>query len=253
MNSPSYLKLHALCSSWFALPMLFAWLCTSAIAMEFEYRPPGSLPQRNTATGATMEIAAPLQKGQLVMSGRVEGNELRILKDWLEKQPDIDTIVLKNSTGGDAAAGYAVGEYIRDKGLTTAIAGHCLSSCSRMYLGGKKRYFSDELPAAITMVGFHGNYNNDGTLINTVRLKSWILKYTNWNEEQRKQYEPLVDQWVNTANRRGFMYFFDEKRYKVDGEASIIYCNGSEPRQERAALCEKKKTVSSRDLGIIAE
>lgn len=222
-----------------------------AQAMEFEYRAPGTIPQQSSAVPA--KAVTPLQKGQLVMSGRVEGNEFRHLKDWLEKYPDIDTIVLKNSPGGDAATGYTIGEYIREKGLTTAAAGYCLSSCSRMYLGGKKRYFSDELPAESTLVGFHGNYNNEGTLINTGRLKSWIMKYFNWNEEQRKRFEPLVDQWVNTSNRRGFMYFFDEQRYKIDGNSSVMYCTGSESRQERLALCEKKKDISSREIGVILD
>ncbi len=228
-----------------------ALLNFAAHAMEFEYRAPGSIPPQSSATPE--KAVTPLQKGQLVMSGRVEGNEFRHLKDWLEKQPDIDTIVLKNSPGGDAATGYIIGEFIREKGLATAVAGYCLSSCSRMYLGGKKRYFSDELPAESTMVGFHGNYSNDGTLINTGRLKSWILKYFNWSDEQRKRFEPLVDQWVNTNNRRGFMYFFDELRHKIDGASSVMYCTGSESRQERAALCEKKKEITSREVGVILE
>jgi hypothetical protein len=255
MNLLKYCKQGKLCRFWSLMQTQLLILGTSATAMEFEYRPAntGNQSITTTATGAISAAPSPLQKGQLVMSGRVEGNELRILKDWLDKQPDIETIILKNSNGGDAATGYAVGEFIRSKGLTTAVSGHCLSSCSRMYLGGKRRYFTDEQAAERTVVGFHGNYKGDGTLINTYHLKSWIIKYFDWTDEQRKLYEPLVEQWVNTPNRQGFMYFFDENRYKAAGESSVMYCNGSEPRQERVALCEKKKGFSSRELGVIKE
>jgi hypothetical protein len=213
-------------------------LCIATHAMEFELRP--------------VADATP-PRASLVMSGKVEGIELRVLKDWIDKHPEIDTIILKNSTGGDAATGYAVGEYIREKGLTTAVAGHCLSSCSRMYLGGRSRYFTDELPPGKTMVGFHGNYGADGNLLpqRVYILKRWIIKYFDWTDEQRSQYEPLVEQWVNTSNHNGFMYFFDETKFKTSDGASVLYCTGNEPRQQRFALCERKQGLTARGIGVI--
>jgi hypothetical protein len=218
--------------------LMGASLSIAAPAMQFELRP--------------VADASPA-RAALVMSGKVDGTELRQLKDWMAKQPDIDTIILKNSTGGDAAAGYAVGEYIRDKGLATGVTGHCLSSCSRMFLGGKTRFFTDELPPEKTMVGFHGNYRSDGSL-STERLhtlKRWVMKYMGWNDEQRSKYEFLVDQWVNTGNHHGFMYFFDETKFKTEDGASVIYCTGSEPRQQRLANCQRKRDVSAREIGVI--
>ena len=218
--------------------LMGASLSMAAQAMRFEVRP-------------VADVSPP--RAALVMSGKVDGTELRQLKDWMEKQPEIDTIIMKNSIGGDAAAGYAVGEYIRDKCLTTGVAGHCLSSCSRMFLGGKRRFFTEELPPDKTMVGFHGNYRSDGSL-RTERLytlKRWVMKYMDWSDEQRSKYEPLVDQWVITPNRQGFMYFFDETKFKTEDGASVIYCTGSEPRQQRLAVCERKRDVSAREIGVI--
>lgn len=222
-----------------ALGVLFGvFLGSAAHAMQFELRP-------------VVDTSPP--RAELVMSGKVEGTELSQLKEWIEKHPEIDTVILKNSNGGDASTGYAVGEYIRSKGLATGVAGHCLSSCSRMFLGGKRRSFTDEFPPEKTMVGFHGNYRSDGSLLNDrmYGLKQWVMKYMDWDEQQRSKYEPLVDQWVHTANRRGFMYFFDEAKFKTEDGASVMYCTGSEPRQQRLSLCEHKQDVTARAIGVI--
>src|SRR5215467_7860380 len=75
---------------------------------------------------------------------------------------DIRTIVLRDSPGGDVGAGCAVGDIARDKDLRTAVSGHCYSSCSRMCLGGKERFYRDDYPLAWTHVGLHGHYYTDG-------------------------------------------------------------------------------------------
>ena len=66
--------------------------------------------------------------------------------------------------GGDARAGYRVGEMFRSRGLRTAVSGYCYSSCSRMFLGGAIRVFTDDFPPEYTNVGFHGHYDGDGRL-----------------------------------------------------------------------------------------
>ena len=67
--------------------------------------------------------------------------------------PDIDLVVLRNSHGGDAGTGYEIGEFFRERGVTTAVSGYCVSSCSRMFLGGKRRLFTDDYPLDQTRVG----------------------------------------------------------------------------------------------------
>jgi hypothetical protein len=96
--------------------------------------------------------------------------------------PNISTIVLRNSPGGDIPTGYRLGELFRLQGLRTALSGFCYSSCSRMFLGGKTRYFTDDYPAIYTRVGFHGHYDTtSGHLlpqqVQRYRLKAWIIKY----------------------------------------------------------------------------
>src|SRR5215468_6997874 len=55
--------------------------------------------------------------------------------------PAITTVILRNSQGGNAPAGYQVGQLLRERGVRTAVSGYCYSSCSRMFLGGRTRSF----------------------------------------------------------------------------------------------------------------
>lgn len=78
--------------------------------------------------------------------------------------PTVDTIILRNSTGGDIPTGFRLGDLFRQKSLRTAVSGFCYSSCSRMFLGGKRRFFTDDFPPDLTNVGFHGHYDRTGHL-----------------------------------------------------------------------------------------
>ena len=67
----------------------------------------------------------------VVLSGAVDGSECTALGAILS-QATIRTVILANSGGGNARAGYCVGDLIRERGLSTVIRGRCASSCSRM-------------------------------------------------------------------------------------------------------------------------
>jgi hypothetical protein len=76
---------------------------------------------------------------QLILSGRVVGDEPAKVQEAFANSPEIDTVVPRNSPGGDAPAGYQVGQMLRERGVRTAVSGYCYSSCSRMFLGGSTR------------------------------------------------------------------------------------------------------------------
>ena len=101
---------------------------------------------------------------QLILSGPVVGDEPEKVREALASSPEIDTVVLRNSPGGDAPAGYRVGEIFREHGLRTAVSGYCYSSCSRMFLGGSARYLTDDYVPESNNVGFHGHYDGMGHL-----------------------------------------------------------------------------------------
>jgi len=173
---------------------------------------------------------------QLILSGPVIGGDLGKVEKILDDDRAIGTVILRNSPGGDAPTGYRVGELFRARGLRTAISGYCYSSCSRMFLGGASRHFTDDFPPEYTHVGFHGHYDGQGYLVvKTVRdlgLKDWIIKYSDGKADPA-----LVERWINIPRGTGMMHFYHPDLLKRDG-VSTFMCQGSEPMARSALGCE---------------
>ena len=77
-----------------------------------------------------LPISAPAMElkvvgNQLILSGPVIGDEPEKVTDVLAKSPEMDTVILRNSPGGNAPAGYLVGQLLRERGLRTAVSGYC--------------------------------------------------------------------------------------------------------------------------------
>jgi len=164
---------------------------------------------------------------QLILSGRVVGDEPGKVREALANSPKIDTVILRNSPGGDAPAGYQTGQLLRERGLRTAVSGYCYSSCSRMFLGGRTRYFTDDYPADHTHIGFHGHYRADGhlnaALMGQYGLRDWIIKYSDGKADGN-----LVERWINIPYSRGMIHFFHPVLVNRGG-ASTFMCRGDEP------------------------
>jgi hypothetical protein len=111
------------------------------------------------------------------MAGAVIAADSDAVESNLSFNPQIKTIILRNSPGGDAPTGYHLGELFRQKLLQTAVSGYCYSSCSRLFLGGNERYFTDDYPSEFTQIGFHGHYDNgdlNAASVTALHLKDWI-------------------------------------------------------------------------------
>ena len=164
---------------------------------------------------------------QLILSGRVVGNEPGKVRVALANSPEIDTVILRNSPGGDAPAGYQTGQLLRERGLRTAVSGYCYSSCSRMFLGGSTRYFTDDYPADHTHIGFHGHYHADGhlnaALMAQYGLRHWIIKYSDGKADAN-----LVERWINIPYSRGMIHFFHPVLVNRGGTSTFM-CRGDEP------------------------
>ncbi len=174
----------------------------------------------------------------IILSGTVADDEYPRVKDFFQKYPTITHAVLRNSHGGDAWTGYRVGEFFRDKKITTAVSGYCISSCSRMFLGGQQRLFSDDFPIARTYVGFHGHYDNQCKINYQAMaengLYSWILKFSD-----EKADADLVKRWISIERCTGAVNFLHPSA-KKNFEASTFFCLGIE--EERPFGCEKLDT-----------
>jgi hypothetical protein len=197
----------------------------------------------------TLALAMELKAvaNQIILTGPVLGDEPGKLREALASSGQIDTVILRNSSGGNAPAGYQVGELIRERGLRTGVSGYCYSSCSRMFLGGRTRYFTDDYPPEYNNVGLHGHYDRTGQLnVDSVRrhgLRDWIIKYSDGKADPL-----LVERWINIPHSRGMTHFFHPGLVNRSG-ASTFMCQGDEPSGSVFACEPVPKTAL--DLGII--
>ena len=184
----------------------------------------------------------------VILSGPVVGDEMAKLRNALSQNPEINLIILRNSHGGHAPTGYQVGELIREKGMLTAVSGYCISSCSRMFLGGKQRLFTDDYPPAQTFVGFHGHYDAAGRLdsqsVARQGLYAWIIKYSDGKAD-----EALVRRWINIQRNTGAANFYHPD-LAVTRKSSVFFCEGNEPR--RPLGCESL-TTNALERGVMTD
>jgi hypothetical protein len=185
---------------------------------------------------------------QLILSGPVVGDEYDRVIRLLAGGSRINTVVLRNSPGGNIQTGYRLGKLFRTKGIHTAVSGFCYSSCSRMFLGGKQRNFTDDFAAEYTQVGLHGHYDKDGKLLaQTVRqlgLKAWIIRYSDGKADAS-----LVERWINIPRNVGMIHFFHPRLVKRGGYTTFM-CQGDERTTNGVFGCEPIAKTAA-DLGIV--
>jgi hypothetical protein len=159
------------------------------------------------AMAMDMAVDGPFQT--VTLSGKVEEGDCDRLTDVLTNNPAIRLVVLKDSTGGNAASGYCIGARIRKRNLHTTIDGYCLSSCSRMWLGGVER----TLRTQTSHVGLHANYNDDGTIMpsSTQTLRTWLPEYAPDIDRG------LMERWTELPTNRWMMNFYNTRAELCEG------------------------------------
>ena len=188
-----------------------------------------------------------LVSNQLILSGPVVSGDFGKVQNVITSSPAVDTIILRNSIGGDIPTGYDLGELFRAKGLRTAVSGYCYSSCSRMFLGGMTRYFTDDFPPEYTHVGFHGHYDDCHLISKTVEhlgLKNWIIKYSDGKADPA-----LVERWINIPLCTGMAHFYHPELFQRGGVSTFL-CQGNEPMARSVIGCEPIHQTAL-DLGIV--
>jgi hypothetical protein len=186
---------------------------------------------------------------QLVLIGAVESGDFEKTRNTLASSPAVDTIVLRNSPGGDISSGYRLGEFFLEKGMRTLVSGFCYSSCSRMFLGGKTRYFTDDFPAIYTNLGFHGHYDmNNGhlqqQLVAQFHLKEWLIKYSDGKADPA-----LIDRWIAIPINIGMIHFYHPGLFK-EGSSTFL-CQGTEKMAQAVLGCCEPIHKTALELGIV--
>jgi len=181
----------------------------------------------------------------LILSGEIVRRDLDAVQAEFAKPPTVTHVVLRNSPGGNSWTGYRLGELFRDKGVTTVVSGHCVSSCSRLFLGGRQRMFTDDYPASLTYVGFHGHYDfgqlNDAAVAKNDLLQ-WTIKYSDGKADPK-----LVRRWIGIERRAGDVRFYPPAVASRFGQTTML-CLGTE--SARPQQCERIAT-SALAQGIV--
>jgi hypothetical protein len=183
---------------------------------------------------------------QLILAGAVIAADYDAVESNLSFNPQIKTIILRNSPGGDAPTGYRMGDLFRKKYLQTAVSGYCYSSCSRLFLGGERRHFTDDYPPEYTQIGFHGHYDNgdlNAASVNALHLKDWTIRYSDGKAD-----EALVERWINIPRGTGLIHFYNPALVNIGGYSTFM-CQGTEPDHTQIFDCERINK-NALDLGI---
>jgi hypothetical protein len=150
-------------------------------------------------SGQAFSMNIQVQGSTVAMSGPVVGPECADLQRIISTNK-ITSVVLTQSSGGNADAGYCVGSLIRRNRIATSIEGTCNSSCSRMWLGGISR----TLIGADSRVGLHGNYEHGQLMpIAPARLRAWLTGNVRGIDRN------LMEQWIKLPHNNDMMYFYN--------------------------------------------
>lgn len=187
----------------------------------------------------------------VVMSGHVDGNEHRVLAAILDNNPGITTVVLKDSGGGDTQTGLATAQLIRDKGLDTAVSGFCRSSCANIFIGGNRRYFSDDQALEKTLIAFHAEYSSDGKHSYMPGPASSLKSF--YKKMDSEVSDVLMSQWLDLQDHKGFIYFFHQQANLLPRTQKVLICRSAEPRslKQRLEACEKPEQGDALTNGIV--
>jgi len=192
------------------------------------------------AHAAAMDIR--VAGNQLIMSGPLAGNEVAQLRDVLPANPQIDTIILRDSPGGFVATAMRVGELFRERGFRTATSGYCMSACVLMFIGGRERSFADGKPGGLTFIALHT------PVYSTAGGQTWPLPGTTFAAAQgemrywidrhlgERADRVLIGRAIENNHPQGFMYFYDHVRLKRADGVSVFQCKG--PEKKKIADCE---------------
>jgi hypothetical protein len=189
---------------------------------------------------------------QLVLSGPIVDGDAEKVSQVLAKSTYIRTVVVRNSPGGYVPTAYEIGNLMRERKLRTAVSGYCYSGCSRIFLGGVDRRFTDDYPLSMTNVGFHGHYYTSGPQngqlikqsVSRNGLKHWIIKHSDGKADP-----DLVERWINIPVNTGFIHFFHPQLAK-ERKVTTFFCERGPIPGVGVFGCEPINK-NALDLGVI--
>src|SRR5438477_10607045 len=93
---------------------------------------------------------------QFILSGPIVGDEPEKVREALASSPGIETVILRNSGGGNAPAGYRVCEMLREHGFARPCLAIATPPARGCFSAARFGYFTDDYLPQHNNVGFHG-------------------------------------------------------------------------------------------------
>ena len=189
---------------------------------------------------------------ELHLRGQLFGTEFGAFRSALAEHPEIDTVVFRDSPGGEGTTAFRIGEHIRDVGLRV-VAGRCYSACTLMFLGGKDRRFARTARPETVYLAFHGAFvenvfdPDSASSYGRSQVRAWIIERTGGKIDRE-----LLDRFLRAERRAALLYVFDPLQFKLDYGFSLYYCDGTEaggapPYKD----CEKLAGRDAFSLGFV--
>jgi hypothetical protein len=174
----------------------------------------------NCAAAATMTVYS----DHVIVSGQFVRGDDEQFAEILKANPDLKTVILYDSPGGNGFVMQRMSALIRGHGLVTGVAGYCISACAMIFLSGVQRYFTDMVPVQNTSLGFHGSYRPDGTLAPETRLQ--MIKGMIMDETGGKADPALVDHWTHLDSERSTVRFTYPGTDGTPKGTTVYECSG---------------------------
>jgi hypothetical protein len=89
------------------------------------------------------------------VSGDIVANDDVKLRAEFDTAP-VKRLILVNSRGGHLNASMNIARWLTTRGVTTLVAGPCLSACSIIFMAGQQRQYATGYEPRLTVVGIHG-------------------------------------------------------------------------------------------------
>ena len=196
-----------------------------------------------SATAMTFTVSPPT----LYLGGAVVASDWDAWQDAMQRfGPQIDTVVLHDSGGGDSAAGRRIGADIRERKLRTVVHGRCSSACANMFLGGVERQFALTDKKITAVLGYHGSYNKKTHEVNRRKPGDYFVQMTDGKMDSE-----FVERFIRLEKQRGLMRFFHPmQRAKID-DPLVMLCYGDEDRAQLFEQCERVPEIDALSKGVV--
>ncbi len=182
-------------------------------------------------------------QGRVVFATGPVGDDLAKFEAAFDT-PGVDTVAFVNSPGGDLWTGLRVGRLIASRGFNTVAAGSCVSACSIMFMGGKKRSFSDAFRPAQTYIGIHGAHDRTTKAVNPI-LQPQIFAFYKLNMSDRFNAAVMNQALYDMDDSGSLLRVFDASR---EPKRVPFHCKSVQTLRKD---CSEFKDFDALSLGIV--